>query len=161
MELKIRIVKQVIKNVVVAIVFWIIGITYGSIFNFILSGKEDAFFLSYVVGILVGFFAVTIYLFLIFFLRYCFDQEFVTDKFRKTATILINVVAFVGMNCGTVTIISNNEAIPLDYVWMHIVNLLFVSVVVGMSNHNAKVLRNLIKESEKHKHLTEPTDEVV
>lgn len=143
------------------IVFSVVGLVYGAIFNFILSGNDATIFWSCAHGVLVGFLAGIMYLVLTFFFGHCFNQEYVTDKLRKTITILMNAIAFVGMCYAITTVISNNELITLHYAWMHIVNLLFVSVVVGKANYDGKALRNFIKESEKHKHLTEPTDEVV
>lgn len=138
------------------IVFSVVGLVYGAIFNFILSGEDATIFWSCVHGVLVGFLAGIMYMVLTFFFGHCFNQEYVTIKLEKTITILINAIAFVGMCYAITMIISNNELITLHYAWMHIVNLLFVSVVVGKVKYDGKALRNYIKESEK---LKETADE--
>lgn len=161
MDLNNRYWKLVKNYILMTIVFSLVGFVYGAIFNFILSGDDATVFWSCVHGVLVGFLAGIMYMFLTFSFGHCFNQEYVTIKLEKTITILINTIAFVGMCYAITMIISNNELITFHYAWMHIVNLLFVSVVVGKANYDGKALRNFIKESEKNKHLTEPTDEVV
>lgn len=149
---------KLVKNYfLMPIVFFAVGLIYGAILNFILSGEDATVFWSCVHGGLVGFLAGIMYLFLTFFFGHCFNQEYVTEKLRKTSTILINAIAFVGMCYGITMVISNNKLITLHYAWMHIVNLLFVSVVVGKSNYDGKALRNYyLKENEK---LKETADE--
>ena len=157
MDLNNRYWKLVKNYVLMTIVFSLVGLVYGAIFNFILSGDDATVFWSCVHGALVGFLAGIMYMVLTFVFGHCFNQEYVTDKLEKAITILFNTIAFVGMCYAITTVISNNELITLNYAWMHIVNLLFVSVVVGKANYDGKALRNLIKESEKHKNLTELT----
>ena len=138
-----------------SIVFSIVGLIYGAVFNFILSGEDATVFWSCVQGVLVGFLAGIMYMVLTFFFGHCFNQEYVTVKLEKTITILMNVIAFVEMCYGITMVIGNNEPITLHCAWMHIVNLLFVSVVVGKANYDGKALKKFIKESEKNKHLTD------
>lgn len=155
MDLNNRYWKLVKNYILMIIVFSLVGFVYGAIFNFILSGEDATIFWSCVHGVLVGFLAGIMYMVLTFFFGHCFNQEYVTIKLEKTITILINAIAFVGMCYAITMIISNNELITLHYAWMHIVNLLFVSVVVGKSNYDGKALRNFINEGGKDKFLTD------
>ena len=132
------------------IVFFVVGLVYGATLNFILSGEDASVFWAYVKGILVGFFAGTIYLFLTFLFGHCFNQEYLENKLIKIVIMLTNVTAFVGMCYGITILIGNNEPITLEYAWMHIVNWMFVGGVVGKSNYDGKVLRNYITEREKY-----------
>ena len=140
------------------IVFSLVGFVYGAIFNFILRGDDAPVFWSCVHGGLVGFLAGIMYMVLTFFFGHCFNQEYVTVKLKKTITILMNAIAFVGMCYAITVIISNYKLITLYYVWMHIVNLLFVSAVVGKANYDGKALRNFIKENGKNKLLTDEVE---
>lgn len=149
MELNNRYWKSVKNYFIMPIVFSVVGFVYAAIFW------------SCAKGIFVGFLVGIMYLVLTFFFGHCFNQEYVTDKLRKTITILMNAVAFVGMCYGITMVIGNNKPITLHYEWIHIVNCLFVGIVVGKANYDGKVLRNFIKENVKREHLTESTDEVV
>lgn len=133
------------------IVFFIVGLVYGAIFNFILSGDEATITWSCVHGIFVGTLAGIMYLVLTFFFGYCFNQEYLEDKLIKTVTILLNVTAFVGMCYAITMIIGDNEPITLEYAWIHIANWLFVGVVIGKANYDGKVLRKFVKEKEQCK----------
>ena len=140
---------KLVKNYfLMPIVFFPVGLVYGAILNFILSGEDSSVFWSCVKGSLIGFVAGTMYLFLTFFFGHCFNQEYLEDRLIKTVAILMNVTAFVGMCYGITVIIGNSEPITFDYAWIHIVNWLFVGAVVGKSNYDGKALRNFVKESQ-------------
>ena len=137
------------------IVFFIVGLVYGAIFNFILSGDDATIIWSCLFGLLVGFIAGIIYLVFTFFFGFGFNNKYLEDKLIKTVTILVNVLIFGLMYYGITMIIGNSESIPLEYAWMYIANLLFVGVVIGKINYDGKALRNFEKESEKLKESAE------
>lgn len=139
------------KHFFIAIAFWLVGVIYGAIFNFILRGDNASVLFSYVQGLFVGFLSGALYYFLTFAFGVCFTQEFFDDDkiIIKTSTVLSNVVAFVGMCYAITMLIGNFKPITLPYAWMHIVNLLFVGAVVGKANYDGKVLRKQVNLSTK------------
>ena len=131
------------KHVFMAIAFFIVGLLYGAIFNFILRGENASVLSSYVQGIFVGMLSSVMYFMLFLFFGYCFDEEYLNDALSKACIILENIVATVGVMYGATMLINslNKYPITIDYAWMHIVNLLFAVVVVAKANYDGKVLR--------------------
>ena len=131
------------KHVFMVIAFFVVGLVYGAVFNFILRGENVSVLSSYVQGLFVGILSAVIYFMLFWFSGYCFDEKCNNDALSKACIILGNIVSFISVMYGaTIFINSHNEyPITIDYAWMHIVNLLFAIVVVVKANYDGKVLR--------------------
>lgn len=131
------------KHVFRAIAFFIVGLVYGAIFNYILRGENTSVLSCYVQGLFVGMLSSVMYFLLFLFFGYCFDEEYLNDALSKVCIISENIVATVGIMYGTTMFVNwNNEyPITIDYAWMHIVNLFFAVVVVAKANYDGKVLR--------------------
>lgn len=131
------------KHVFMAITFFIVGLVYGAIFNFILRGENALVLSCYVQGLFVGMFSSVMYFMLFLFFGYCFDERYLNDALSKLSIFFENIVAIVGVMYGTTIFINshNKYSITIDYAWMHIVNLFFAVAVVVKANYDGKVLR--------------------
>lgn len=129
------------KHVFMAIAFFVIGLVYGSIFNFILRGENASLLLSYVQGLFVGTLSVIIYCMIFLFLGHCVDPEYFDNSTIKATTITCNIVAITGLIYGSTMSISNFVPISRHYAWMHIVVLAFSIIVVVKANYDGNVFR--------------------
>lgn len=130
------------KHVFMAFAFFIVGLVYGAICNFILRGENASLTSCYNQGWFLGMISSDMYLILFWFFGYCVDEEYLHDK------VSVNIVFIAILKYGTTMYITSNYEYPItiDYVWMHIVNCFFAIVVVAKASYDGKVLRTKRKK---------------
>ncbi len=133
------------KNVFVAIAIFAVGIVCGTILNFIVREGNSSVGLSIMQGFFVGILPATLYLALVLFLGFAFDEKYL-DKFGKFMIIMLNVAAVDLLWFGITMFITNDKGIPPYYAWMHIVIIVFAILVVLKSNYDGKIIRKSRKE---------------
>jgi len=124
----------------------IVGLVYGTIFSFILQGKDALMHVSIMQGCFVSLISAVYYSIFLVFYGICFDEEYL----KKIHKIILNIIAFILLWSAITIFITNNQLIKPSYAWIYICNILFSAIIIFKSSYDGKVLNDILKK-EKNK----------
>jgi len=128
------------SHVFMAIIFYLIGSVYASVFYFVLGGENPQIHMSIMQGLFVGIISAANYIMIFAFWGIIWDDIDLHEAGKKIR-VSINVITMIILWIGITMFISGEKTITLPYAWMHIVNLLFTMSIFCKANYDAKVLK--------------------
>ena len=128
------------KNIIIAIAIFIVGLIYGSFCNFFIV-DNSSMVISIIQGFFVGMLSTTFYIIIVWISGFLFESvsKYLYTKKERIGIIFMNILWFELLWYGLTMFITNNG---LGYRWIHIINLLFATLIFLQSYYDGKLLRN-------------------